>query len=49
LMVICGMQIGPVGDALGVLIGLDPDRGGGHGDGIVESFCDLSKALSCVR
>ena len=49
LMVLFAIQIGPVRVMLGVIIGLDPDRRGGHGDGIVESLCDLSKALSCVR
>jgi hypothetical protein len=32
-----------------VNIRLDLDRSGGHGDGIVESVCDSSKAESCVR
>ena len=27
-MVICGLPIGPVGDVLGVIVGLDPDRRG---------------------
>ena len=48
LMVICGIQIGPETDVLGVIIGLDPDRRGDHG-GIVESLCDSSKAVSWVR
>ncbi len=45
----CGIQIEPESDVLGVIIVRDPDRRGGHGDGIVESLCDLSKAESCVR
>ena len=48
-MVICGTQIGLESDVLGAIIGRPPDRRGGHGDGIVESLCDLSKAESCVR
>jgi hypothetical protein len=49
LMDIYGLQIGPESDVLGVIIGRAPDRRGGHGDRIVESLCDLSKAESRVR
>jgi hypothetical protein len=49
LMVICGVQTGPESDVLGAIIGRDPDGRGGHGDAIVESLCDLSKAENCVR
>jgi hypothetical protein len=36
-------------DVLGVSVGRDPDRRGGHGKAVVASLLDLSKAESCVR
>ena len=44
-----GVPIGPESDVLGRIVGLDPARNRGHGDGVVASLCDSTSAESCVR